>query len=30
MQIKVIIETEEEYNAWLAEQETFSSLVSTQ
>jgi cytochrome c oxidase subunit II len=30
MQIKVIVETEEEYNAWLSEQETFSSLVSVQ
>lgn len=28
MQIKVIIETQEEYDAWLKEQETFKTLVS--
>lgn len=30
MQIKVIVESEEKYNAWLAEQQTFQSLVSAQ
>ena len=30
MQIKVIVETQEEYNAWLSEQQTFQSLVSAQ
>ena len=30
MQIKVIVETQEEYNAWLNEQQTFQSLVSAQ
>jgi heme/copper-type cytochrome/quinol oxidase subunit 2 len=29
MQIKVIVETQEEYDAWLSEQQTFQSLVST-
>ena len=28
MQIKVIVETQEEYDAWLKEQETFKTLVS--
>jgi cytochrome c oxidase subunit 2 len=28
MQIKVIVETQEEYDTWLKEQETFKTLVS--
>jgi cytochrome c oxidase subunit 2 len=30
MQIKVIVESEEKYNAWLSEQQSFKSLVSAQ
>jgi heme/copper-type cytochrome/quinol oxidase subunit 2 len=30
MQIKVIVETQEEFNTWMAEQDTFKTLVSTQ
>jgi cytochrome c oxidase subunit 2 len=30
MQIKVIVETQDEYNAWLKEQDTFKTLVSAQ
>ena len=29
MQIKVIVETQEEYEAWLQEQETFESLITS-
>jgi cytochrome c oxidase subunit 2 len=28
MQIKVVVETQEEYEAWLAEQQTFQALAS--
>jgi heme/copper-type cytochrome/quinol oxidase subunit 2 len=30
MQIKVIVETQEEYDAWMNEQDTFKTLVSAQ
>ena len=30
MQIKVIVETQEEFDAWMAEQDTFKTLVSAQ
>ena len=30
MQIKVIVETQEEFDAWMAEQENFKTLVSSQ
>jgi len=30
MQIKVIVETQEEFDAWMQEQDTFKTLVSAQ
>ena len=30
MQMKIIVETEEEYNAWLAQQKTFKETLPTQ
>jgi heme/copper-type cytochrome/quinol oxidase subunit 2 len=30
MQIKVIVETQEEFDAWMQEQDNFKTLVSAQ